>query len=200
MIKAILFDVGGVLIENPTEKRCRKYAELCSESQKNIKKKLKNFTSLFDAGKISSTEFWLKASKELGIKKRIFKKIWVDEIKNSKKNTNIFQLAKSLKLNGYKIGILSTSSTVDTRILNTKQIIYSIFHPNVFLSFKIGYSKPSEKIYRFALKKLKLKPNEVVFIDNRKEHVVGAKKVGMVGLYFTSYQKFVYDLKKLKVL
>lgn len=199
MIKAVLFDVGGVLIEEPSEKRYEEYGNLHSESSGNIKKKLRSITYLFGTGKIPSERFWTEASKKLRIEKKLFRKIWIEAVENSKEKAEVFKLARRLKSNGYKIGILSDTSIIDARIIS-KRDVYSIFHPNIFLSFKIGYEKPSKKIFRFALKKLKLKPNEVAFMDNRKNHAESARKLGIFGIHFTSYKKLVHDFKKLGVL
>ena len=56
--------------------------------------------------------------------------------------------------------------------------VYRIFDGAV-LSYKIGIIKPSAGIYRYALKRFKLKPNECIFIDNRPANVRGAKKIGI---------------------
>lgn len=198
MIKGIIFDFGGVLMENPSEKRYKQYSKFCKENPENIEKKLKNLISLLELGKISSEEFWLKGSKKLGIKKILFKKIWIDELKKCKYNKNVLELAKKLKQKGYKIGLLSNVSRID--YLKKEKKVCSIFYPNIFLSFKIGYKKPSEKIFKFALRKLKLKPEEVIFIDNRINHVEGAKKIGMIGIHFSSFEKLIKDLKNFGVL
>jgi FMN phosphatase YigB (HAD superfamily) len=43
MIKAIIFDVGGVLIEEPTEERYKEIAKITSGTPESVKKKLKSF-------------------------------------------------------------------------------------------------------------------------------------------------------------
>ncbi|MEM5790930.1 MAG: HAD family phosphatase [Candidatus Aenigmatarchaeota archaeon] len=197
MIKGIIFDFGGVLIENPSEKRYKQYSKFI-ENPENIRKKLKNLMSLLELGKISSEEFWLEGSKKIGIKKGLFKKIWIDELEKCKYNKNVLGLVNKLKQKGYKIGLLSNVSRID--YLKKGKRICQIFYPNIFLSFKIGYKKPSEKIFKFALRKLKLSPEEVIFIDNRMNNVESAKRIGMIGIHFSSSEKLIEDLRKLGVL
>jgi len=199
MIKAILFDIGGVLIENPPDKIYKKYAELRHENPETTRKKLRKILVPCEIGKISSKEFWSRGAKKLGLKKRIFRKVWVEEIKNSKPHKLVWKLVRRLRLKGYKTVLLTNAIPADARIPLIKKI-YSKFYPYVFTSFRIGHKKPSGKIYRFVLEKLKLKPNETVFIDNLESNVEGARRVGITSLHFTSYSNLAKDLKKLKVL
>jgi len=59
--------------------------------------------------------------------------------------------------------------------------------------------KPDIKIYRKALELLKLKNNEMIFIDDRQKNVDGGEKAGIKSLLFTSNEKLLEDLKKLGV-
>jgi len=49
------------------------------------------------------------------------------------------------------------------------------------------------------LKKLGVKAEEAVFIDDKEINIDGAKKAGMKGIVFLNYQKLVQDLKLLGV-
>jgi len=199
MIKAILFDIGGVLIENPPDKIYGGYAKLIHEDPEKAQDRLKNVLAPCETGKISSEEFWSRGAKRFGIKKKIFRKVWIKGIENSKPYKQVWKLAGILEARGYKLAILTNAIAADVSVPIIKKV-YSRFYPDVFKSFALGCKKPSEKIYRIVLKKLELKPREVVFVDNHEENVDGARKVGMIGIHFTSYRKFVKDLKKLSVI
>jgi len=198
MVRAVLFDIGGVLIENPSERRYKKYAKICHENIEEVKRKIRKKGRLLDTGKIPSQEFWSYTSRELGISKELFRKIWVRELVKCKDKTNALKLAKVLKSKGYNIGLLSNTSNAESRVHTVKKL-FPLFRPNLFLSFRIGHRKPSEKIFRFASRKMRLSPEEIVFIDNKKENVEGAARIGIIGLHFTSYRKLVKDLKRVGV-
>lgn len=95
-----------------------------------------------------------------------------------------------LKINGYKIYILSNASTE----------FYTYFTRHFSLDFFDGYTvscdihiiKPDERIYRHILEKYGLKAEECVFVDDRQDNVSGAEKVGINGFVFKN------DFEKLK--
>jgi putative hydrolase of the HAD superfamily len=53
----------------------------------------------------------------------------------------------------------------------------------IFISDQVGISKPNPKLYRYALEKLGLEPEEVMYVgDNPVNDVVPAKEVGMIAV------------------
>ena len=63
----------------------------------------------------------------------------------------------------------------------------------------MGHRKPDREIYEKVLKRIKMKPQETVFIDDVPKFVRGAKRVGMRAIRFRNKKQLVRDLKKLGV-
>jgi len=55
-------------------------------------------------------------------------------------------------------------------------VIYKIF-PIKFISYNLGYAKPEKQIFQIAIKRLKMKPQDILIIDNGKENLDAAKKL-----------------------
>jgi putative hydrolase of the HAD superfamily len=53
-----------------------------------------------------------------------------------------------------------------------------------FYSYELGVRKPEPQIYRLALTRAGLTPEETLLIDDRLENIVGARAVGMQTLHF----------------
>ena len=62
-----------------------------------------------------------------------------------------------------------------------------------FLSFKIGHRKPEEKAYEIVEKTTKIKPKNILFIDDSKENIEVAKQRG-----WQTCNAFGYELDKIK--
>ena len=61
-------------------------------------------------------------------------------------------------------------------------------------------TKPDAAIYRLALKRFGLEPDEALFIDDRADNIAGAEAVGMAGHLFTDAPNLRHDLRKLGLL
>lgn len=59
-----------------------------------------------------------------------------------------------------------------------------------FTSFELGLLKPDERIYQAVLQKLRVLPEEVVFVDDKLDNVTAARALGIKGI--------VYDKKTIK--
>ena len=60
--------------------------------------------------------------------------------------------------------------------------------------------KPDAAIYRLALDRFGLKPDEAVFVDDREDNIAGAEAVGIPGLLFTDAATLRRDLVRLRLL
>jgi len=107
-------------------------------------------------------------------------------------NKEMVKLRKALK-KVYRIYILSDTNYLHASI-NKKRGVHDGFN-KVFLSNKIGIKKPDPRIFKYALKKINLKPRETVFIEDKEENIEAAKKLGMNALLFKNYRQLVKDLK-----
>ena len=204
-IKAIIFDIGGVLYLG-------KYTYFHIKSHRNgvhldISKKLKiSIDHWFDAidstyadaieGKISEAKSLSIISKNLKINKtKLQKTIRQQYKKHFSENKELFKTALKFKKSGYKIAILSDQWAFSKEVLVHKKY-YKKFFP-VIISCDVGMRKPDMKIYKLTLKKLKLKPYETIFIDNRNWNLDPAKKLGMKTILFKNNKQTIRELKKI---
>ena len=96
----------------------------------------------------------------------------------------------------YRIGLMSNTEMPMVRFFKTRK--YKWFDPEIF-SCKVGARKPEAKIYEILLRKLELKPEEIVFIDDRKENIDAANQIGINGILFKNSKQLKKDLLTLSV-
>ena len=127
---------------------------------------------------------------------------WIEGFReNAKANEEVVNLMKSLS-NKYDIGIItnvSYSRYKEFRKILFDKLVKEINIKTIVASCYVKTVKPDEKIYEIALKRLEVQPDEAVFIDNLKENVEGAAKVGIHAIQYTDYEKLLEDLVKLDV-
>ncbi len=64
----------------------------------------------------------------------------------------------------------------------------------VFCSGDEGIAKPDLKAFELTVERLGVKPKESVFIDDTREHVHAAQKLGLQGILFTTAEELEKEL------
>ncbi|MFH1561530.1 MAG: HAD-IA family hydrolase, partial [Patescibacteria group bacterium] len=109
----------------------------------------------------------------------------------------VVKLISDLKKSGLVVGCLSnTENYMEPFHHRLQELVGFDFR---ILSYQAGLRKPDEKIYRLIFDFGSWKPEEVVFIDDKEENVVGAKKLGIEAVRFKNYQQLLKDLTVLRV-
>ncbi len=204
-VKAIVFDIGGVLLINEEEYKKRKISQKHLGVHQEVARQLKiSVDQWFDAidtpyalsmqGKISENKVVKTISKNLQISTKRLEKVYLNAFKKHfNKNKELYDFALKLKKQGYKIAILSDQWHLSKKAC--PKIFYKTFNP-VVLSCDVGIRKPDPKIFKLILKKLKVRPHEAVFIDNQKWNIGAAKKLGIQTILFRDNKQVFKQLKK----
>lgn len=195
LIKAIIFDLGNVILNFDHKIACKRLSERSSFSSEYIYNYIFNnyLEELYDKGKISSNKFYRTICKSLGIKisYQEFYEIWGDIFWL---NPGMDKILKSLKKKT-KIALLSNTNEIHFSYVKKKfNILKEI--DEFILSFKIGARKPEDEIFLYALKKIKLPPKNVLYVDDIIKFVKVAEKIGFNGIVFSSPAQLENDLKE----
>ncbi|MBA3064851.1 HAD family phosphatase [Candidatus Woesearchaeota archaeon] len=199
MIKAIIFDYGNVIWKWNNHIFLDKIVKKSNKSYEYIDNFifLSGLQDKFELGEISEIDFFriIKEQCNLSITRKEFFKEYTDRLFEKISSTTV--LIKKLKKD-YKVALLSNTTKVDFDYLIKKLREFSLFD-SVTLSFELGFAKPDKGIYLDALKKLNLRPDECIYIDDIKEYSDAASKLGIRGIHYTSYENLIKELKKLNV-
>ncbi len=85
-----------------------------------------------------------------------------------------------LKQIGLKLGLITGGFEEDIKMILPKMGLDELFDVKVGVN-TTGKRKPNPKAFKYALKQLKLKPYEAIFVgDNLKADYEGSEKVGMI--------------------
>jgi putative hydrolase of the HAD superfamily len=196
-IKSVIFDWGGVLIENPNPGLMQYCAKaLCVASEDYIKAHSK-FADDFHKGLIFEDEFWRKICSELNVPKPKIRSLWTDAFKAAYvPKADMFSMAASLKENGYRTVVLSNTEVPTMQYFHQQR--YDMFDALIF-SCSEGVKKPDREIYEITLKKLGTGPKQSVFIDDKQEYIDGAKEVGINTVLFQSTAQIKNELARLGI-
>jgi epoxide hydrolase-like predicted phosphatase len=182
MIKSIVFDWGGVLIEEPSPEIFAFCAKALHISTKKFLQIYEKYKQDFQRGTISEAMLWSHLCREAGIQRPPSLPLWGTAFRQAyREKTEIFNLASLLQKNGYRIGFLSNTEYPGMEFFLERH--YPMFDVTVF-SCAEGTRKPEEKIFQILLQRLHVEPRETVFIDDTEEYIIGAEQVGIKTVLF----------------
>lgn len=189
-IKAIILDLGNVLIDFNHRIGAEKISKFTDKSGKEIFDLFfdSELTALFEEGKISPQNFFLEVKEKLnlGLEYREFVSIWNEIFFLTEKNRGVYKLAKSLKMR-YRVALLSNVNILHFEYLKKNFPIFDAFH-YIITSFELGVRKPDPAIYQKALEILDVSPRNVFYTDDRAELIQKAAELGIRGFIFTGIE------------
>ncbi len=198
-IRALFWDVGGVLLSNAWDHNERKAAlEHFGLDEKEFHARHETVVSAFERGMISLDEY---LERTVFYRSRPFSR---DEFRNyilslSKPNNEALAFARSLADSGkYLMGTINNES----RELNIYRIdtfglrdIFQLFVSSCF----VGLRKPESGIYRLAIDITQKDPQQCCFIDDRALNLECAAALGMHTIQMQSVEQVRSELLKLGV-
>ncbi|HKZ45359.1 MAG TPA: HAD family phosphatase [archaeon] len=202
MIKVVFFDFGGVYCTRKRKEHTWKV--LWQLVQKRIGKRydysiFSNLQGRLDAGELTLRQYYSRLMKRVGRKytKKELDRFSKPFVSKPIFNMRVRKLVAQLRKNGYKVPLITNAINEVVRV-NRKRGYYDIFHP-LFISCEVRMSKREKGIYRLACKKLKVKPNESVMIDDNPDFLKPAREIGMKTMLYKSPEQLRMKLKELGV-
>jgi len=180
MIKVVLFDYGGVVkVEHPLRMDLAKISSITEEEAEQTKEKRKVFGDQASKGLITDEQFWEGFQKILGkpIPDNCVELATESYRNNFKFIPEVIRLVENLKKQEIKTSILSNIFKFEADVIREHNG-YDGFDP-VILSYEVGMQKPEIDIYKLAIEKLKVKPEEIIFIDDKERNLIPARELGI---------------------
>ena len=194
MIKAILFDLGNVIVPFDFRRAYGRLGPLCSCPVTEISARLRStdLVQRFETGRIASEPFVAELSALLGLKTtyREFCDLW----------TSVFLeetlVPESLiaRLRGrHRLLVLSNTNPIHFSMLKARYELLRHFDDFV-LSYEVGALKPDAAIYQEAIKRAECLPEECFFTDDIAINVEAARQNGIDAVQFRSAAQLEEEL------
>ena len=196
-IKTIIFDWAGVFCSPGEPFAHPKLADETNLTVDQMGEKTKSIQALYYTGKITTTDFWSKAKELLGVNEMSEDELNRAYLSSYRLYPEMLALAEKLKKN-YQTAILSNLTELMSAEITERHNLKDKFH-HLFFSNEIGYAKPDERAFNFALNELQAKPEETIFIDDSATNVAAAQKIGLTTILFSNPNQCQAALKNLGI-
>lgn len=193
----MIFDWGGVLIEDPRPGLLRFCADAFGISQDEYAPVHDLFLDKFHIGAISEQEFWLGISAELERPVPEIRSFWYEAFRAAYlPRPGVFSLVSTLHERGYRTALLSNTELPAVGYFHEQN--YNMFDVLVFSCVE-RVAKPEPEIYEITINRLGSKPQRTVLTDDRPDYIQGAKELGLNAILFENVDQLKSELKGLGV-
>ena len=186
LIKAVFFDLGNVLVKVNLESAIPQIAELFRIPEKAVMQApILALEKKFERGQLTIAEYLVEVKNiyhtDHSISVDDLERIWQIPFEL---NTDVWQIALRLRRQ-VPLFLLSNTNTLHIRAIRRKFNILENMD-GLILSFEVGATKPESAIYQYALRKADVTAEQALFIDDLKENVAGAERLGLKAHQFIS--------------
>ncbi|MBN1361041.1 MAG: HAD family phosphatase [Sedimentisphaerales bacterium] len=196
-IEAVVFDWGGVLIENPAPALMAYCARALSVSVEDYERSHSAHGRRFQTGQITEAAFWERVCGDLSRPTPPVASLWGQAFRAVyAPRAEVFALARRLRSGGIKTALLTNTEPPVMQYWHDQH--YRMFDALVF-SCAEGVAKPDPDVYRVVAQKLDVATERCVLIDDRQDFIDGASVVGMNGILYKDLEQVEDELESLGV-
>lgn len=189
-IKAVIFDMDGVLIDS--EKFWKQAeSEIFGSLGVNVSDEFTEFTKSMTTREV--TQFWYERFPwsdltHQSVEERVLQRV-IELIKTENcEIKGISTFIRSLKKSGYKIALATNSPAIIIPVVLNKLEIHKYFDA-VTSADEVSKGKPDPEIYLLTSKKLQINPSECFVIEDSCSGIIAAKSASMKVAAFTNNKK-----------
>lgn len=186
LIKAIIFDMDGVLVDSEDFWKQAEY-EVFSSLGVDVNEKLVVKTKYMTTQEV--TQFWFERQPWSCVSLEEAERMVVDRVIHHIESENciipgVINTIQHLKISGFKVGLATNSPSKIIASVKDKLNLEGILDVIVSAEY-LEKGKPDPAIYRDAAKNLNLAPSNCIAIEDSPSGIRAAKDAGMLALGFS---------------
>lgn len=182
MSRAVIFDWGGVLMRTMDVRPRRVWEQRLHLPPGALADTFFGSPTWDRAqrGEASLDDVWAEVADRLGVGRADLPALRWDFWAGDRRDGELVGLIRELRAAGIRIGLLSNHSRELRQRLGDLEPLWDA----VVISGEVGVLKPDPTIYRLALERLDVAPEQALFVDDWRPNVEGARQLGMSGVRF----------------
>jgi glucose-1-phosphatase len=185
-IRAVIFDIGRVLIRIDVNRATKRMASRLSLSAKELWSAIEKDPRWKDwqEGRILARDWHLHIKQRFGGSATFeqFVETW-NQVLDPEPILGKELFEKLSKK--HRLALLSNTDPIHVEFMEKRYEFFSYFPARVY-SCAVGATKPSPIIYREALRACRVRAEEALYIDDIAAYVEAAQRLGMAGVQFRS--------------
>ncbi len=198
-IKAVVFDIGGVLEVTPRSLRdvSEAWESRLGLAHGELNERMADAWHGGGIGAVSEQEVHQALTERLGLDGQqltdFLADLWREYLGTA--NTGLIDYARRLRPR-YRTGILS-NSFVGAREREQAAYGFEDLVDEIVYSHECGMSKPDPAIYALACQRLGVSPAQVVFLDDYEPYIEAARLAGLHAVLYRDNAQAIRDIEEL---
>ncbi len=194
-IRAVLFDIGGVLFHQPDRTAHRRWDVRLGLDDGLLGRTIWTMpiSAQAEIGLASRAAVWAEVARRFSLNPGEAAALEADFFSGGQWNVQLIDYARSLRMR-CQTGIVS-NAWPDAREAVRSWVNDDAFDDLIF-SAEVGLAKPDRRIYELALERLRVQPAEAIFIDDVEENVEAARAIGLSGIRFANVEQTIAAIER----
>ena len=197
VIRAVVFDIGGVLEITPDLGVDRRWEARLGLPAGGMGERMDDVWTGGALGTVTLDDVHRAIRDRLGLDGQqltaFMADIWRQYLGSA--NTELIEYARGLRPR-YRTGILS-NSFVGAREREQAAYGFEDLVDEIVYSHEAGMAKPDPRIYALACDRLGARAGETVFLDDTEQCVAGARDVGIYAVHYRDNAQAIAEIEKL---
>ncbi len=183
-IRAIIWDMGGVLVRTEDQHRRGRMAQRVGMTSIELNKLVFNSATATQAslGEVPVEAVWHYVAERLDLTPaslaEFIQEFWAGDVCDA----DLVQFIKNLR-EKYKTGLLSNAWSDARATIDSRYHLLDAFDVVIF-SAEVHLAKPDPRIYQLMLEKLGVQAPDAIFVDDFQENIDAANVLGIHGVHF----------------
>jgi epoxide hydrolase-like predicted phosphatase len=196
MIKAVIFDFGGVILRTHNRHGRRRWEQKLGLAENEAEAIVFNSEMGRKAqrGEVTYEEHWSWLGEHFNLTSAELKAFEADFWAGDVLDEDLVGKIRRLRAD-YQTALFSNAFS-DLREVLTNQFGIANAFDVIVISAEEGVMKPDPRLYHIALQRLGCRPKEAVFIDDFADNIRGAQEAGLAGIHFSPDVNLAAELSK----
>ena len=197
MIKAVIFDMGGVILRTVDPTKRDAMAERLGVTRSELEEVVfQSETSLqSELGQLSEAGHWEAVLAHFNQPAERYQDWYGEFFSGDMIDRELMTFISSLKLK-VKVGLLSNAWEHARENLTSKHDFINIFDVSIFSS-EVGLRKPDQRIFNLILQRLGVAAGEAVFVDDFRANIDSAAALGLKTVWYQDRDSAIKKITRL---
>lgn len=192
-IRALIVDFVDVLLIQQDISELRAFETQRNLPENSVQEAASRYLDTVEASQFSEEVLWRDVAHQLDLDPQewlAISKVYRPEFVL---NDELVAFVRTLRPS-YKTAILSNGSRDIKEVMTRVYRLDDVFD-EIIISEEEGVAKPQAEMFRRALSRLAMKPEEAVFLDDNNIYIIMAQRFGLHGIQFRNTEQAIADIR-----